>query len=82
MHHIKISLDTKEATKVLCKYPNEGTPPGQPVTPKETDSGRLVVLLFVLVVMEGNKDKSISLFHFGFPELLIQELMLRGNIHL
>ena len=62
MHHMKISLHTKEGTKVQCKLPNEGAPPSQPVTPvtpKETDSGRLVVLLSGLVIMEGNKAKSI-----------------------
>ena len=62
MHHMKIYLHIKEETKVSEKYPNEGAPPSQlvtPVTPKETDSGRLVVLLSTLVIMEGNKAKSV-----------------------
>ena len=60
MHHMKISLHTKEGTNFSANYPNEGAPPiypVRPVTPKETDSGRLVVLLYALVIMEGNKDK-------------------------
>ena len=60
MHHMKISLHTKEGINFSANYPNEGAPPSHPVTPvtpKETYSGRLVVLLSSLVIMEWNKAK-------------------------
>ena len=62
MHHMKISLHTKEGTNFSANYPNEGAPPSQPVrpvTPKEIDSVRLVVLISALVIMVGNKAKCV-----------------------